>query len=117
FDSSGYLTVKRDINGRDIGVPAFEIWLKSRFSFWRYKNNKGKKILQKPDLDLFLDYVNENGSYVSKALRTASYVPTEIKGTTNAFRFFPNPGANDVLVRDKKRVYTDILVPSTLFVT
>lgn len=116
FDSSGFLALRLDNNRSEINLPVFEIWLKSRFSFWRYKNNKGKSIKQKTDLDLFFDY--EEGRYISKTLRHATYVPTEFKAAGPGFRFFPNPVSYDSVVRETKRVYTDILVPhSTTFET
>ncbi|MEP7229811.1 MAG: hypothetical protein ABI691_06135 [Ginsengibacter sp.] len=115
LDNDGLIATRIETNGDIVSPRVFEIRIKSRFTFWRYLNNKQKKLKANPILNPYLEYDVQKGFMESISLRNATYVPTVFKdGTTS--KFLPNPSSYEILKAENKRVYTEIPVPrSDLF--
>ena len=115
IDNQGLLRTRRLASGDTVPPPVFEIRLKSRFTFWRYRNNKQLKIKKNPVLDPYLSYDTGKGILTSINMRNASYVQTEFK-TVSGSKYIPNPVSYDNIQIENGRIYTDIIVPrSDLF--
>lgn len=114
IDQDGLLLTRKDPAG-DVMPPLFEIRLKSRFLFWRYRNNRNIRLKPNASLDPYLLYNSVRGIMDSISFRNATYNPTLFSDGTNT-RLLPNPPSIDMLVRENNRVYADIPVPrSDLF--
>lgn len=107
----GLLFTRRNADGTKTPHPIFEIRVKSRFSFWKYISQTGEKILDNATLHPFLDYDAASGSFETKQMLNASYLPTDF-GSLG----IPSPETDTFLESDKKRVFISIRVPkSNLF--
>lgn len=112
LDDDGYL-----IENNEPGHPLFEIRIKSMFTFWKYKNNRGKKLKRNSSLDPYLDYNEGNGTMESISFRNSTYEHTAFKDGTK-IKYLPNPPSFDNIKIENKRVYIEITVPrSELFET
>jgi hypothetical protein len=116
LDANGRLITQTQSNGMVTSHLIFEIWLKSRFTFWRYENDEGGT-LTTPGTNIasFLDLVG--GELVTKVPRFTIYQPTYFLNTTNnSYYFLPNPDPESVPEIDGRQFFSNILVPdSTLF--
>lgn len=107
----GLLFTRRNADGTKTPHPIFEIRVKSRFSFWKYISQTGEKILDNATLHPFLDYDAASGSFETKQMLNASYLPMDF-GSLG----IPSPETDTFLESDKKRVFISIRVPkSNLF--
>ncbi|NML21650.1 hypothetical protein HHL16_12235 [Pseudoflavitalea sp. G-6-1-2] len=115
IDNQGLLRTRRLTAGGITPPPIFEIRFKSRFTFWRYRNNKQLKIKKNPILDPYLQYDSGKGILTSLSMRNSSYVQTEFK-TLSGSKYIANPGSYEAIQIENGRIYTDIIVPrSDLF--
>jgi hypothetical protein len=112
FDNDGLLITRKNPDGTIVPAPVFEIRIKSRFSFWRYLNNKSQKIKDNVSLHPFLEYDAIRGIMESKKMLNASYTPIEFTnlGTT---QYLPNPDPDSPLSTEFSRIYADIRVPES----
>lgn len=113
-DAQGLIITKRNAdNSILVNHPIFEIWIKSRFSFWRYVNDRGLALKN----DIHTDYLTfDNGRLVSKEPRTHSYTPTLYRKPVNITYYLPNPVLHKESIAENKRLYTEIMVTeSALF--
>lgn len=112
LDDDGLLITRKNADGSIVSHPVFEIRIKSRFAFWRYINNRSKKIEDNAALHPFLEYDAANGLLETKRMLNATYTPIEFihLGTT---QYLPNPGMTNLLQSDKQRVYMEIRVPES----
>lgn len=111
----GLLKTRRHADGTIESAPVFELRIKSRFLFWRYRNIGNKKILDNASLHPLLNYDPVNGIMESSRMFNASYTPIEFLNMGST-QYLPNPDADSPLVRELERIYTDIRVPrSELF--
>lgn len=107
----GLLFTRRNADGTKTPHPIFEVRVKSRFSFWKYISQTGEKILDNATLHPFLDYDAASGSFETKRMLNASYLPADF-GSLG----IPSPETDTFLESDKKRVFISIRVPkSNLF--
>ncbi len=112
FANDGFLIKRKNNPGVWDEAPVFEITVKSRFTFWRYINDKGKEL----DLIAALtDYLfKENKVLISKRPRAISkyYFLLEKEGSTTT-KYLPNPVSYDIKQDDKQRLCFDVAVPES----
>lgn len=116
LDPTGLLITRIKADGTVVLHPVFEIWMKSRFTFWRYQNDDGGTLkTPTPDIGFFLDLVN--GELITKAPRNITYRPTWFHNPNdNSDHFLPNPESDTVPETDARQVFSNIPVPeSNLF--
>lgn len=108
----GYLIKRRNEFGVWTDSPIFEIPVKSRYSNWRYINDKGNE----------LDLINELRDYLLKedkilltqkprAISKSYFLIQNNAG--NATKYLPNPVSYDLKKDDKARLYFDVMVPDS----
>ncbi len=112
LDNDGLLITKKNPDGTIVPAPVFELRIKSRFAFWRYVNNKNKKLQDNPALHPFLSYDAANGFMETIEMQNASYTPIEFINMGSP-QYLPNPDIDNQLKIELKRVYTDIRVPES----
>jgi hypothetical protein len=111
IDGSGHLITRRNAaNVVTVPPPIFEIWVKSRLSFWRYSNMDGGvlKTGTQPDLLFF-----NNGQLISDGPRSHSYYPTLYKKADSSLHYLPNPKAYQPIRVEGNRLFTEIPVPTS----
>jgi hypothetical protein len=115
LDAAGMLLTRRKPDGTQVPHPVFEIRMKSRCNFWRYKNDEGSLLNLTPDTTDFLDLLN--GQLVSKTPRFTTYMPLYFHKTSdNTYHFLPNPDPGSITEIDTQQFFSNIPVPeSTLF--
>jgi len=108
----GYLVKRKNPIGIWTDAPVFEIPVKSRFTYWRFINDRGRKLQLANELQDYLDL--EEGVLLTKRPRSISRFFFSLKkaGSTDT-KYVPNP-VNYALVKDKKkRICFDVLVPES----
>jgi hypothetical protein len=109
--ADGFLVTRKPVAGGRVPAPVFEIPVKSRFTFWRYGNDKAAQLKTSTETADFCDVA---GPYlVSKTPRPATYLPTLFRKADNTLHYLPNPVSYTAISSAGKRLYTDILVPSS----
>lgn len=111
IDGSGFLITRRNAaNVVTVPPPIFEIWVKSRLSFWRYTNTDGGvlKTGTQPDLLFF-----NNGQLISDSPRSYSYYPTLYKKADSSLHYLPNPKTYEPVRVEGNRLFTEIPVPTS----
>lgn len=107
------ITTRNADNSVAIPVPLFEIWIKSRLSFWRYTHDGGQPLKSGVHPN-FLFY--NNGRLISKIPRPQTYAISVYRKPDNSLYYLPNPVLYPELRWENNRLYTDILVAeSSLF--
>jgi hypothetical protein len=115
FAADGYLKKRTDALGNEISAPIFEIPVKSRFTYWRYINDRGKELKDNTDLNGYL--IKEDKMLVSARPRSIAqcFFKLQKEGSTEK-KYFPNPLSYDVKRDSNGRLCFDIRVPrSDLF--
>ena len=112
FDSDGFLIKRKNSLGVWQEAPVFEIPVKSRFTYWRYINDKGNELDLNPS---FADYLlKEDKILLSKRPRAIakSYFLLNKEASTDTV-YIPNPVSYDIKKDDKERLCFDIMVPQS----
>ncbi len=105
IDNKGLLISRYNTDGTAaIAPPVFEIWIKSRFSFWRYINDQGK--LLKDSYPAVLKLTGNN--LVSLAPQSHSYAPIPVQAQK-----LPNPKAFYPVKPEGQQIFADIIVPAS----
>jgi hypothetical protein len=114
FSPEGYLLKKIDPDGSPVSHPTYEIPVKGRFVYWRFRNEKGEKLDHNPTLDGYLDL--QDGTYTSVRPHTITRSYFSIKKEGSALtKYLPNP-VNYDLVKINEKLCFEIRVPkSSLF--
>lgn len=116
LDADGRLVTQTKPDGTTIPHRIFEIWLKSRFTFWRYQNDEGGQ-LKAPAApnDVFLDLVGAN--LVTKTPRFITYrAGYFLNEADDTYHFLPNPEFETLPVISANQSFSNIPVAtSTLF--
>jgi hypothetical protein len=115
FADDGYLIKRRNLAGIWTDAPVFEIPVKSRFTYWRYINDKGRELKLTPEQDGYL--LKEDKMLLSIKPRSIaeSFFQLPKEGSTDT-KYFPNPVNYDIKKDKKERLCFDIRVPrSDLF--
>ncbi len=108
--NDGFLVTRRMPDSSIVPPPVFEIRMKSRLSFWRYINDKRKKLKNEhPD---FL--VPQNDNLVSLLPRPLSFTPFLLKKPDNSPYYLPNPLPFELIRTENGKQYTDIFVPESV---
>ncbi|HEV7780153.1 MAG TPA: hypothetical protein VGO58_02750 [Chitinophagaceae bacterium] len=117
LDNEGYLKTRKNAGGYTVGTPVFDIRLKSKFTYWRYTNNRRRKLGVSGLTRDFLDDTDRAGRLVSKSPKELTYLPGLFKKPAgNDFQHLPNPVRNGMFLNENGRIYSDIIVPeSSLF--
>jgi len=110
YNADGTIKYSKKPDGTTVGIPLFEIRLKSRLVYWRYSNDRSAK-LKADGSNVFLN--KEGNSLVSKKPRAASFMPTLFKAADNSFHYLPNPLQDENIKVEGRKIYTDILVPES----
>ncbi|MEO8568605.1 MAG: hypothetical protein ABI419_05705 [Ginsengibacter sp.] len=108
----GFLIKRKSPAGVWDEAPIFEIPVKSRFTFWRFKNVKGKEL--KLDV-LHTDYLfKEDKNLLSIQPRSISnsYFKLPKQGSTDT-KYFPGPVNLEIAKDEKERICFDIMVPES----
>lgn len=112
FASDGFLIRRKNALGVWTDAPVFEIPVKSKFTYWRYLNDKGKELKLISD---FTDYLlKENNVLLSVRPRAIakSYFLLQKQGSTDT-KYIPNPINYQIKRDDKQRIFFDIEVPES----
>lgn len=113
--NDGYLVKRKDPAGIWTNAPVFEIPVKSKFTFWRYIHERGKKLDLIPDLQDYL--FEEGGMLLTKKPRSIarSFFLLQKEGSADT-KYTPNPVSYALSKDSKQRLCFDIVVPkSALF--
>jgi hypothetical protein len=115
--NDGFLLKRRNAGGVWTDPPVFEIPIKSRISYWRYVNNKGKKLDLIPDLVGYLfkkTEIEELGLLQTIQPRSVSkcyFLLTNNTGTET--KYLPNPINYDGVLDKSGRICFDINIPES----
>ena len=90
-------------------IPVFEIWLKSKSVFLRYKNDKEKKLKLSAETTGLL--IDNDGVLVSEQPVNLSFQPVIYQKQDSSFQLLPNPSNDSVIVEEDGKLLTDIRVP------
>jgi hypothetical protein len=105
IDNKGFLIARYNTDGTiAIAPPLFEIWIKSRFSFWRYINDQGK--LLKDSYPAVLKLTGNN--LVSLAPQSHTYAPIPVQAQK-----LPNPKVFNPVKPEGQQIFADIIVPAS----
>ena len=105
IDDKGLLITRRNTDFTTaIAPPVFEIWIKSRYSFWRYINDQGK-----PLKDSYPAILKPTaGNLVSLAPQSHTFAPTPVKTQK-----LPNPKPFNPVKPEGQQIFADIIVPTS----
>jgi hypothetical protein len=108
LDGAGLLITRRAADGTfNPSHPVFEIGVRSRFTFWRYINDK-QRIFQNnlhPDQLQLL-----GGKLVTNTPRPLSFTPVFFKKVDNSPYYLPNPKPHGPTRSEGSRLYSDVYV-------
>ncbi|WP_162054739.1 hypothetical protein [Pontibacter pamirensis] len=115
----GAIVIQNSSSGSDFSIfthtgklkvphPVFEVRLKSRITYWRYKSEQGKSFTVTPKTSPYLSA--ENGALRSIHPIPMLSTPVEFKDETAAAPkiFLPNPSGNTLRIEPNGLVYSDI---------
>jgi hypothetical protein len=115
FGTDGFIVKRRSPVGVWTEAPIFEIPIKSRFAFWRFRNVNGKELKLDPSLT---DYLFKDGINLLSLQPNSisnSYYKLPKQGSTDT-KYFPGPVDFQISKDEKERICFDIMVPvSDLF--
>jgi hypothetical protein len=89
--------------------PVFEIRLKNRITYWRYRSTAGKKLEAKNKATGFLTAVDSGSQLVSKNSRSMQKVPLQFVDGGDKI-FLPNPSSSRIIPEQDGRIYSDIFI-------
>ena len=89
--------------------PVFEIRLKNRITYWRYRSTAGKKLEAKNKATGFLTAVDSGSQLVSKNSRSMQNVPLQFVDGGDKI-FLPNPSTSRIVPEQDGRIYSDIFI-------
>ncbi|MDQ6890409.1 MAG: hypothetical protein M3Z56_09065 [Bacteroidota bacterium] len=112
FGTDGFLIKRKSAAGVWNEAPIFEIPIKSRFTFWRFKNVKGKELkLSAPLIDYLFKEDNNLLSIIPRSISN-SYFKLPKQGSTDT-KYFPGPVDFAITKDEKARICFDIMVPES----
>lgn len=115
FGNDGFIIKRRNPANVWTEAPIFEIPVKSRFAFWRFRNVNGKELKLDPSLTNYLFKDGFNLLSLQPNSVSNSYYKLPKQGSTDT-KYFPGPVNFQVAKDEKQRVCFDIMVPvSDLF--
>ncbi len=112
FATDGHLIKRKSASGSWTQAPIFEIPVKSRYTFWRYKNLKGKELKLDPSLTSYLFKEDKDLLSLQPRSISNSYFKLPKQGSTDT-KYFPGP-VNLAIAKDvKDRICFDVMVPES----
>jgi hypothetical protein len=115
FGTDGFLIKRRSPANVWTEAPIFEIPVKSRFAFWRFRNMNGKELKLDPSLTDYLFKDDINLLSLQPNSISNSYYKLPRQGSTDT-KYFPGPVNFQIAKDEKERICFDIMVPvSDLF--
>jgi hypothetical protein len=113
--TDGYLIKRRSASNVWTEAPIFEVFVKSRFVFWRFRNVNGKELKLDPSLTDYLFKDDVNLLSLQPNSISNSYFKLPKQGSTDT-KYFPGPVNFEIAKDEKERICFDIMVPvSDLF--
>lgn len=100
-------------------APVFELWMKSRMVYWKFSNNKFRKIKTTTDTQDVLTNVDDNGDgqpdgiLITNDPHPLTYTPILVKRSDSTFQYLPNPLPGDLVKIEGTRSIMNILVPES----
>ncbi|MBS1663844.1 MAG: hypothetical protein JST68_22555 [Bacteroidetes bacterium] len=105
IDSKGLLLTRLNTdNSVAIAPPVFEVFIKSRYAFWRYINDQGKLLKDSHGGTLKLT----GNNLVSAIPQPQTYAPIPVQGTK-----LPNPKLFYPVKPEGQQIFADIIVPES----
>jgi hypothetical protein len=115
FSSDGFLRKRRNPSGFWTEAPVFEIPVKSRFTYWRYINDKGYELKLIPELNDYLIKQEKMLLSIQPRPIAKSFFLLKKEGSPDT-KYVPNPVNYNIIKDSKERLCFDIMVPrSELF--
>jgi hypothetical protein len=115
FGTDGFIIKRRSPANVWAEAPIFEIPVKSRFAFWRFRNMNGKELKLDPSLTNYLFKDGLNLLSLQPNSISNSYYKLPKQGSTDT-KYFPGPVNFQIAKDEKERICFDIMVPvSDLF--
>lgn len=110
--SDGFLIKRRSAAGIWDQAPIFEIPIKSRFTYWRFRNVRGKELKLDPLLTDYLFKEGKNLLSIQPRSVSNSYFKLHKQGSTDT-KYFPGPVNYNISKDNKERICFDIMVPES----
>lgn len=112
LDASGDLQTRILPNGTKTPHPVFEIWMKSKYVFWKYYNTNRKSIQLNP---LLADLVNLNAGVLhTQNPQPMTFTPLQLRKLNNTLVLLPNPEEERYPSSESGRYVFNIPVPESL---
>ena len=112
LDNNGRIMLRKDPNGLVTPAPIFEIPVKSRYTFWRFINNRGRELKLTPALQDYL--FKEDGMLITKNPVALSNKYFLVSGQGPVIKkYLPNPAAQNLVKDTKNRICLDVIVPQS----
>jgi hypothetical protein len=113
LSGDGNLFTRIQPDGTVVPHPIFEIRLKSRFTFWRWRNDEGKTLLA-PGAAIAPMVDPIDGAWISKTPRFITYRPTYfLNPNDNMYYFLPNPESDTLAEVSRQQFFSNIPVPQS----
>ena len=112
FGTDGFLIKRKSPTAIWTEAPIFEIPIKSRFAFRRFKNVKGKELKLDPSLNGYLFKQDKNLLSIQPNSISNSYFKLPKQGSADT-KYFPGPVNFDIAKDEKERICFDIMVPES----
>lgn len=100
-------------------APVFELWMKSRMVYWKFSNNKKRKIKTTTDTQDVLTNADEDGDgqpdgiLITNDPHPLTYTPILVKRPDSTFQYLPNPLPGDLVKIEGTKSIMNILVPES----
>jgi hypothetical protein len=111
IDSNGFLKTRILPDSTKQPPPVFELWMKSRLAYWKYRNNRQRKIKLTIDTQEVLS--DTSGVLVTQQPLFLTYTPVLLKKPDNSFLYLPNPMPGDLVRREGTKFMQEIVVPES----
>jgi hypothetical protein len=112
YNSDGYLIRRKDGTGAVVSAPIFEIPVKSRLTYWRFRHDKARELLVSSTLNDYL--VKEGDVLVTKKPRSLSrsWFFLRKDGSPDA-EYVPSPVSLDLKIEPDRRLFFEVVVPQS----
>ena len=112
LDNQNRLITRRNPDGTRVEAPVFEIPVTSRFTYWRYINDKQQRFNIADYPADFLDFTDH--ALISKKPRPATWSAVLFeKESDNTWHYLPQPASRELVRIEEGRLFTDIIVPKS----
>jgi hypothetical protein len=112
LSSDGLLHTRKNASGVRVDPPVFEIPIKSRLGYWRYKNNHGYELKLLPELGGYL-FKRDGFLQTNLPRPSASGYVMLSNDSIDEKKFLPNPSSYAAVQDEFRRVCFDIRIPES----